>query len=699
MPSTSIPGLRALARLCGVQSSYYDALGRQRTTSPSALIAVLQSFGVAVETAKDVPGALRERRLELARRTTPPVVVVWEGVDGVLPVRMLGSATSGVLRAVITFEDGSAQALRWDLGDLSPTGREEVEGERFLHYDLPLPAKIPLGYHRLRLDNGSHADGTLIVAAPRACVSGPVREWGVFLPLHALRRDGDWGVGDYSGLETLARWAAGHGASTVGTLPLLPTFLDEPLEPSPYAPVSRLAWNPIFLDVSRLPGGDGADPVTPESISGHKGQRYVDYAKVMAAKRAVLDKAADWEANAASIERFARDRPVLNAYAQFMATLEHMGKAWRQWPDPQRSGSLSGHDYDLAAWRYHLFAQLACARQIEDLDAAEGAADLYLDYPVGVHPDGFDVWREQHRFVTDVSVGAPPDAFFTKGQDWGFNPLHPERSAGHGYFIESLRHHMRHASLLRLDHVMGLHRLYWIPRGGEASDGAYVRYPAEEMYAVLCLESHRNGTGIVGEDLGTVPPIVPRAMGRHGLKRMFILQFSVFPERHRSVQWPSRGTVTSANTHDTPSFAGYWRGLDIDDRRELGLLDARASREEKADRAKSRKLLADWLHSHGYLDGADWNNEDAVMRAVYRGLAASRADMLLVNVEDLWLEPAPQNVPGTSSERPNWRRKARYTVEEFMSQPGITDLLLEITQLRRRTADEREESQADRSPN
>ncbi|HEX2120656.1 MAG TPA: 4-alpha-glucanotransferase, partial [Thermoanaerobaculia bacterium] len=235
----------------------------------------------------------------------------------------------------------------------------------------------------------------------------------------------------------------------------------------------------------------------------------------------------------------------------------------------------------------HIDAQLRIAQQMRRLAARGG---LYLDFPLGVHPGGYDVWRYADSFAKGVSVGAPPDAFFTKGQNWGFPPLDPDaiRANRYEYFRACIRHHMQHASILRLDHVMGLHRLYWIPEGAEAKDGVYVRYRDEELFAIIALESQLHGCAVVGEDLGTVPEYVPRAMQRHGLRRMFVVQYEAKPE---GIGDPPRMSVASVNTHDMPTFAAFERGLDIDDRVEQGLLDEEGARKEREARARIREVV------------------------------------------------------------------------------------------------------------
>jgi 4-alpha-glucanotransferase len=299
-----------------------------------------------------------------------------------------------------------------------------------------------------------------------------------------------------------------------------------------------------------------------------------------------------------------------------------------------------------------------------------------------VNRDGYDVWRQRDAFALDASGGAPPDAFFTRGQNWGFPPIHPEglRRDGYRYYIHCLRHHLSYARMLRIDHVMGLHRSYWVPAGFAAGEGVYVRYPAQEFYAVLNLESHRHRARIVGENLGTVPPYVNSAMARHGVSGMYVSQFVVRPDARNAFEPPAPHTIASLNTHDTPTFAGFYAGGDIDDRLALGLLGEEEGRQEHSLRAAQRAALVSSLSAGTGFEG---DRPEAVLRAWLFALARSAADFLLVNLEDLWLEPLPQNVPGTWDERPNWQRKARYSLEEIRLMPELLNTLKTVDQIRK----------------
>ena len=284
-----------------------------------------------------------------------------------------------------------------------------------------------------------------------------------------------------------------------------------------------------------------------------------------------------------------------------------------------------------------------------------GAVSLYLDLPVGVSLDAYEVWRWRRLFLTELAAGAPPDALFLGGQNWGLPPMSPIalRRGRYRYFIDCVRNHMRVAGMLRIDHVMGLFRLYCVPAGRPATHGVYLRYPAEDLLAILTLESSRASCAVAGEDLGTVPDHVRPAMTRHGLYRLHVGQWHFPPELGASPAPSPAEAIASLNTHDTPTFAGWWRGADIDDKRELGLIDETAERAERAERDQMRGALLGFAGpSHGNL-----TDVERAMVAATADLALGPAEVVLVALDDLALDPVPHNVPGTTTERPNWQRR------------------------------------------
>jgi 4-alpha-glucanotransferase len=462
--------------------------------------------------------------------------------------------------------------------------------------------------------------------------------------------------------------------------------------------VSRLFWNEFYLDVTKIPelvscAGAQATINSEEfrrDLDAVRAQPLVDYRKAMALKRKVIDELLDYFLSTSSqrrdkFESFVAARPGLDDYAAFRAKGERERKTWPLWPEPEREGMLTANSYDARARSYHLYVQWLCDEQARWLrsESDHGAA-LYLDFPLGVNRDGYDVWRERDLFALRASGGAPPDTLFIKGQNWGFPPLHPSavRRQGYRYYRQCVRHHMAHASILRIDHVMGMHRAFWVPEGFGAADGLYVHHPAAEYYAILSLESHRHQVQIVGENLGTVPPYVNEAMARHRILGMHVGQFCVSTDPARALDPPAADTVASLDTHDTATFMSFWTGADIDDRLELGLITREQAHQEHDCRAAQRQALIVYLRASGRL--GDEADAAEILRAWLTLLAAGAEEFLLVNLEDLWLETEPQNVPGTWQERPNWRRKARFSLEEVRAMPTLVELLKTIGDIRRR---------------
>ncbi len=694
--------LRDLARLAdlhGVRTSYLDIAGRAVTPSPDAVLAVLRAMGIPAAALPDVPDALRESERALWRRLLPPVLVAWGGDAATLTVRLPQARAEGRLLLRLVPEEGEVREATVDLAGLPAAETAAAGGERFVAKRVAVFPGLPPGYHRLLAQiDGEEAEALLIGAPARAYREpdggGRDKPWGLFLPLYALRTERSVAAGDLSDLGELLRWTGERGGRIVGTLPLLSAFLTEPFHPSPYSPASRLFWNEFYLDLSSLPGLSEC-PEAQELLASDgfrreaaelSAQPHVDYRRGMALKRRVLSAVARRffqgpEDSRRRFQAFLDRTPDLPEYASFRAACERRRAPWPAWPSPMREGTLPEAEYDAQERRYHEYAQWAFEEQFSSLarEARERGQSLYLDLPLGVSYDSFDVWRHRDRFVLSVSAGAPPDDFFTKGQDWGFPPLHPEtiREDGYRYYRECLRRQLSHAGVLRIDHVMGFHRFFWVPHGREAREGTYVRYEAEEFYAILALESHRHRSRIVGEDLGTVPDDVRPAMDRRGISRMFVVQFSLSPEPARALDPVPGEALASVNTHDMPPFAGFWNGADILDRVALGLLEGEELRVERRRREDLKSALARFLRERGLLS-PDAAGERDVLLACLAWLGGGNACAVVANLEDLWGEREPQNVPGTWKERPNWTRRARFPLEAIRTMPEVAEALARI---------------------
>jgi len=624
----------------------------------------------------------------------PPVTVIW-GSRAQRSFTLRARSSLKTPRSCrLELENGRSTTLR--LSRISTEG----DGRRLLEFK---GAEIPHGYHRVVIESGGTLSESLLIAAPvRAYAEKPLRRrWGLFVPPYAIHSDQSWGAGDLSDLRTLGESLSGVGCGLLATLPLNATFLDEPFDPSPYSPASRLFWNEFYLHVPDIPEFASsraaqklvATATFQKSLKRLQRLKLVDYRAGMALKRRVLELLAREFFSRDSrlrpeLDQFIKDRPEVVSYARFRAVTEQRRECWLQWPTRLRNGKIEPADFQRENEQYQIYVQWCAERQLGKLSTAceQRGVTVYLDVPLGVNAGSFDAWRNQDLFATGASVGAPPDAFFTKGQDWGLAPIDPRalQAQQYRYYIDFIRTQMRHTSLLRLDHVMGLHRLYWIPKGSPASEGAYIHYPAEEFYAILCLESHRHRTALVGENLGTVPPEVNRCMQRHGISEMYVVQYEPQPEAKEALRRPPRDCVASLNTHDMPTFTAFWNGLDIRDRCKLRLLSPKAAKAEKAIREKLKRALIRFLQRRRCLPRKGRYSDSDLFLACTRFLARSDARFVLVNIEDLWGETIPQNTPATTTERANWVRKLRYRLEKIISSKELRTMVEEISRERNR---------------
>lgn len=628
-----------LAGLYGIETSYVNTFGKRVDASEAALEAVLRARSALLD-GESIDEAIARRRRELRDEWLPPVVVVRAGSSRLpLPRRR-------------------KRVVSWRLFDEEQ--RLVGEGDDRIG---PLNAGVPLaaGYYDLQATSDGDTRTALVISAPRRAyrASSSDRSWAAFAPLYALRDENDWGIGDLATARRLTDVLAAAGANSLATLPLLSAYLDELFDPSPYAPVSRLFWNEIFLDLGRPSAADA------EVVAELRRRELVDYRGVMRLKRAALERRAEEfersadHAQRAAFERFAASVE-LRRYARFRALTEMRGVSWREWSDVERGGAIDSIPVDPARLRYHMFVQWLAETQLEQLSAyaRQRGCGLFLDFPLGSNSDGFDVWNEPHLYRDDVVIGAPPDLSYPQGQSWGFRPIDPDalRRDRYRHWLACIRQQLRFATRLRIDHVMSLHRLYWIPEGFPPGDGVYVRYPAEELFAILAVESHRFQCEIVGEDLGTVPDIIRKLMRRHSVRGLYVLQRQVVHHPDNAPSLPNARQVASVNNHDLPPFASFLASIDLEEKARLGVIPPERVEAEYAKRRRGIATLRNWL--------GDADDRELFRRAVMR-IARTRAPLVIVSLEDLWGETVAQNVPTTSTNRPNWRHKMQKTVDEI----------------------------------
>lgn len=642
--------MRRLAAAHGVATSYRNERREPVQVDADVVIRVLGLLDVDAGT----EGSRRIELSKLAERDRagrlPPTIAV--RVDG-QPKTMPGVA-------LLVAEDGS---------------RIEVRDE--------LPADLTPGWYRLHTRDGQ--DVTLVAAPAHVPQTPDTGGW--MLQLYALRSARSWGIGDFGDLREFIEWTvAEHGAGAVLLNPLHPPGPTHPVQPSPYTPSSRRFANPLALRIEDLEAYRRADPDTRAEVDALRvsaSTERIDHDLVWAAKRAALE--ALWRSTG-------RPSPLddspnadgLADWATYCALAERHGGRWSRWPEPLRDvtgPAVAQARRELASRvHFHAWVQQQCAEQLAAVRATGRDAGMTLgvlhDLPVGVDADGADAWALADVLGGGVSVGAPPDNFTPRGQDWGLPPWRPDRLAATGYAAlrDMLRAILSHADGLRIDHVAGLWRLWWIPPGETPDRGTYVHYDAEVMLAVLALEAHRAGAVVVGEDLGTVEPEVTEALAANEMLGSAVGWFTrdeSAPDQPLlpSKAWPTRAAA-SLSTHDLPTVAGFLRGEHLRARAELGLLD-----DVPAEQANADKERAEWLallRSEGLLDDSE-PDEDAIIVAMHRFLASTPSRLKLISPYDLIGEPRQPNLPGTIDEYPNWRLPLAETLEQLRADPRVAE--------------------------
>ena len=702
--------LTQLAVMMGIQTRYHSAFGTEIDASAESLVAVLNALGVPIRAnLSNIDEVCASQLRGMWAEAVDPVAVFWESKVRTLKIRHSAKTERAEIKIGLKEESGKTHALSCDLKSLPVSRRMRIDGEVYLERAIAIRKALPLGYHSASVFMGGKNMGTvLIIVAPWKAYQPPRpqrvdKALGVFAPLYAVHSPDSWGIGDWSDLGKLVDRTYAMGGDFVGTLPMLATFNDKPMvEPSPYSPVSRVFWNEIYIDPRRTPEWAlseraralAGSPAFAAELSRLQALDVVDYKAVARLKRTVVQELATCffargGEKTPEFKAFLKLKPTVKDYAQFRAVCDATGKPFQKWPGRLEEGRLRPGDYAETDVQYYLYSQWIAHVQLSELarTAKRDGQGIYIDYPLSANAAGFDVWRERDSFTELASAGCPPDPAHVLGQDWGILPLHPTRirENGYRYVRQCLENHMRYAGMLRLDHVMAFYRLYWVPRKLGAKAGAYVRYAMDELFAMLCLESHRNRCVLIGEDLGTVPPEIRKAMDQHKILRMYVQQRKLSLDPKEPLSPTPENCISSLNTHDMPPFAAFWAGLDIVDKMKLGYFGREALPGKVKDREKQKAVVVNWLIKTGRLERRQAKDVRAVLEALLRWTASGPARVMQVNIEDLWQETHFQNVPGTWKERPNWRRKCRYGLTGLRHVPGLAFLFNDLV-VRRKNA-------------
>lgn len=673
------PLLAQLADACGVATQYVDQSGHHQVVSAPTVHAVLAALGIDTSSPDAIAESLDEVRLRDWRRTLPPVFVGRQGEERRLWVHVPDGTE---VRVWLELEDGSKRDLRQMDVWVAPV---EVDGALVGEASFAVPGDLPLGYHAAV----AHSDGmqwrTTVIMTPARlhpeALAGD-RQWGFMSQLYATRSSGSWGLGDLGDAADLAAWSGRElGAGFLLLNPLHAASPRPPMAPSPYLPVTRRFANPIYIRVEAIPEFallPEADRTAIEALAQplralNRVDALLDRDAVWAAKRAALEAIAAVPRTAERQRAFdafcEREGVGLRDFATWSAMIDELGADGAQWPDdlrhPGDPAVARFRDEHRGAVTFHAWLQWILDEQLTSAQAAAVDAGMAIglihDLAVGVHPEGADAWALQDVLARGVSVGAPPDMYNQLGQDWAQPPWRPDALADAAFapYRDMLRTVLRHAGGLRIDHVLGLFRLWWVPAGMPPSAGTYVRFDADAMLGVLCLEAHRSGALIIGEDLGTVPDDVVGMLADRGILGTSILWFERWADG--SIRQPGdwrREVLASVTVHDLPPTAGYLRNEHVRIRADLGLLTHPVEQENAAADAE-RARWAQLLVERGWLDrDADLATDaglDAMAVALHRAVAASPARLIGVGLSDVVGDRRAVNQPGTDQEYPNWR--------------------------------------------
>jgi 4-alpha-glucanotransferase len=645
------PRLEALARAHGVATTWQDHAGQRVDVSVETVRVVLRAMGVDAPDEPTAAEALEAHREAEAERLLPEAHVVRRGDDAtaVVPCGALDEAT-------LTLEDGSRRTL----DTTTP---------------LRVPDDVPLGYHRLDARRaGRDATATLIVA-PGRCPLPTSHQWGWMTQLYQLRSDGSWGMGDARDLRTLAERTAPLGADFVVCNPLHAMTPVPPVQPSPYFPSSRRFANPLYVRIDDVPELDrlGAEDRRTVERLGERARELndldrLDYDVVLATKLealALIHAAGREPSREEAFTAYRREKgQALIDVARFFALAEQHGASWEHWPrelqHPAEQAVAETADRLADRVELHVWLQWIIDEQLGAAHDAARAAGMSTgvihDLAVGVDPGGADAWALSAELAAEVRVGAPPDAFNQQGQDWGQPPLRPDRLRATGFapVRDMLRSVLSHAGGVRIDHVLGLFRLFWIPEGASPAEGTYVRYPGDDLLGVLALEAHRADAVVVGEDLGTMEPWVRDHLAEAGALSSRVLYFEhADGERTPAEDYPERALAT-INTHDLPTATGWWRAAGVRLQSQLGLLGEGRTEEAELERAiDERASMRRLLHGHGLLttDGDD----QGLVEAMHASLASTPSLLVAASPADVVGDTRQPNLPGTTDEYPNWR--------------------------------------------
>lgn len=725
--------LQQLVEMRGIETQYVDAWGKPATIAESSKAKLLNTLGYDTSSDEKIQSQITQDIKSVWLSPLNPVQVVRNTEELILAVRLPIELVNDEHTLTVTCENGEIKAYKFTPVDQDMTTMAHIDDVEFHEYVVSVPLDLPLGYHDVVLsaDDDEFAQSRIIVA-PEACYTpSEIKEgkkiWGLSVQLYCVRSEKNWGIGDFSDLSLLIEKAAGVGADFIGLNPIHALYPANPNACSPYGPSSRRWLNYLYIDVTAIDGYDDASVQNLVNTDDFKATldharkvEHVDYEAVahlkLTALKAVFEvynakylckNTKQNKAFKAFVEAGGESLDMLAVYDALQSHLKSEGKESWGWPvfpqeykdyhNPAVAKFKSANEQEV---KFYLFLQWIAAQQLEL--ASSKATDagmtigLYRDLAVGVSEGSAEIWGNKDLYCTNASVGAPPDILGPLGQNWGLPPMDPRKLYEQGYqpIIDLFASNMASSGSLRIDHVMALLRLWWVVKGDDAKEGGYVYYPVDDLLGILALESHRNQSLVIGEDLGTVPEEIRSKLADNGVYsyRVFFFEQAedggFFSPSHYPVQ--SMSTLT---THDMPTLIGYWHCLDLELGKEIGLYPTDEILQTLyADRHENKQEILNTLHGHGSIGhnvGHDVNftgmNRD-LNNGMQVHMARGSSALLSLQLED-WLEmDKPVNIPGTFNEYPNWRRKLTENIESMFERHDINDLASKLTQARKQAS-------------
>ena len=710
-----------------MSGQYLDWAGKPVTINVEHKAPLLEAMGFDVSSSESVIKAITSQRARKWKRTLPSVRVVHRGEAFTVPVRLPASTLETPIELNLITEDAQEQCFSVQPKEQTVLDITTLDGHEFICLDVTLPNNLPLGYHQLSLAEGD--SDCLLIVAPETCFEPEVLKnngkiWGSSIQLYSVRSKENWGMGDYRDLETITRELGANGASMVGLNPVHALYSGNPQHCSPYSPSSRIFGNVLYINPEIVPEFADCEPAREQFNSSEfqqllekvQTEDYVDYQTSAWLKLSILEKLfehfqsnhiAKQSPRARNFMAFCDERgSSLRQFATFEALYEHFRKqdimnwGWPCWPEayqkpdtPEVKAFAKENEQRIQYFEYlqWLTEEQIAAAQKSAKDAGM-IVGVYRDLAVGVDRGGADVWGDHNLFVLGASTGAPPDGLGPQGQNWGLPPFNPVVLQERRYkpFIEMIRNSMRNCGALRIDHAMGLFRLWWCPNDGSAAEGAYVHYPLQDMLGIIKLESCRQQCLVFGEDLGTVPQEITDSLPPARFYSSVMGIFGQDGDHYLPASDFKPKALATLVCHDTPTLRGWWEEKDIELCHELGIYSDEAVDHERWARELSRKAVINTLNSMGELpEGVDPHAEKSpaysreVMEKFSYYLALSSSQIAGIQLEDCMMIDTPVNMPGTSEEYPNWRRRLTENLDEFFARQENKTFFTNLTNCRK----------------